>query len=138
MRVARNEKNIWAVELPTKAEANQGSAEAAATQASALQIISPIDGKPSVFGLDNPAYTITIGFANGKKHVLEVGDSTPTKSGYYVRVDNNKMLIADLSGIDALLQLASSPPYLNTPVPTSLPATETPVSPAEATVTPTP
>jgi hypothetical protein len=68
---------------------------------------------------------------------LEVGDSTPTNSGYYVRVDKDKMMIADLSGISSLLQLAAFPPYLNTPTPTSLPSTPTPVPPTE-TSTPVP
>ena len=148
VRIARNEQNAWAIELPLEAEADQGLAEAAATQIFALKVISPIDGKADVFGLDNPAYTITIEFAGGARetHTLEIGDSTPTNSGYYVRVDKDKMMITDLSGIDSLLQLVNFPPYLNTPTPTPLPPTETPVPPTEvrgastpeATVTPTP
>lgn len=137
VKIARNAENAWAVTLPIEAEANQGMAEAAATQVSALSIVSPIDGKPGVFGFDNPAYIITIEFKNGAKHTLEVGDTTPTNSGYYVRVDKDKMMITDLSGIDALLQIGFFPPYLNTPTPTSLPPTATPVPPTE-TSTPVP
>jgi hypothetical protein len=119
-------------------EADQGLAEAAATQVTALPVSSQIeDGKsPDIFGLDDPAYIITIEFGTGKTRTLEVGDTTPTNSGYYVRVDKDKMLITDLSGIDALLQLASFPPYLSTP--TVLPPTEPPVPTAEAAATPTP
>ena len=139
VKVARDAKNVWALELPTKTEANQAAAEAAATQVSALKAISQINGDPEIFGLKNPAFTIAIEFKGGKKHTLEVGDATPTKSGYYVRLDNNKMMIADQSGIESLLTLVISPPYLNTPTPTSLPPTETPVpSPTEAISTPTP
>ena len=145
VRIARNEDNVWVLELPLEAEADQGLAEAAAAQLSALRVISPIDGKADIFGLDHPIYTITIKFADGKQHTLEIGDTTPTNSGYYVRVDKDKMMITDLSGIDSLLNLVNFPPYLNTPTPTPLPATETPVPPTEAvtttpevTVTPTP
>jgi len=145
VRIARTAENIWAIELPFAAEANQGLVDAAASQISALQIVSPIDnGKPDVFGLDNPAYVITIEFDGGKKHTLEIGDATLSNSGYYVRIDRDKMVVTDLSGIDALLQLGYFPPYLNTPTPTSLPPTETPVPTTEAvttpevTVTPTP
>jgi len=148
VRIARNEQNAWAIELPLEAEANQGLAEAAATQISALKVISPIDGKLDVFGLDHPAYIITIKFSGDKQHTLEIGDSTPTNSGYYVRVDKDKMMITDLSGIDSLLQLVNFPPYLNTLTPTPtltstpLPVTETPVpsteSTPEATETPIP
>jgi hypothetical protein len=136
--VALNAENVWALELPIQAEANQGLAEAAATQVSALKSISPINADPEIFGLKNPAFTITIEFKGGAKHTLEVGDSTPTQSGYYVRVDKDKMMIADLSGIESLLQLVSSPPYLNTPTPTALPPTPTPVPATEASGTPTP
>jgi hypothetical protein len=140
VKIARNAENAWAVILPNQAEADQGLAEAAATQLTALPISSQIeDGKsPEIFGLDKPAYIITVEFKDGKKRTLEVGDTTPTNSGYYVRVDKAKMMITDLSGIDALLQLGSFPPYLNTPTPTALPPTETPIPTAEAAVTPTP
>ena len=125
VRIARNAENVWALELPIEAEADQGMSEAAATQISALEILDPIDADPAIFGLDNPAYVITLEFDGGKKHTLEVGDSTPTSKGYYVRVDSDKMMIVDLSGIASLLQLAAFPPYLVTPIP-------------EAAVTPTP
>ena len=125
VKIARNAENVWALELPVEAEADQGLSEAAATQISALEILDPIDADPAIFGLDNPAYVITLEFDGGKKHTLEVGDSTPTSKGYYVRIDSDKMMIVDLSGIDSLLQLAAFPPYLVTPIP-------------EAAVTPTP
>ena len=125
VRLARNAENAWALELPVEAEADQGLSEAAATQISALEILDPIDADPAIFGLDNPNYVITLEFDGGKKHTLEIGDSTPTSKGYYVRVDSDKMMIVDLSGIDSLLQLAAFPPYLVTPIP-------------ETAVTPTP
>lgn len=133
VKVARDAKNAWTLTLPIKTEANQGSAEAAASQVSALQIIStlPTDADPSIFGFDSPAYVITLGFARGNTHTLEIGDSTPTQSGYYTRLDKSKIFIVSMSGIDALTQLAAFPPYLNTPTP--LP-TETP----DSSVTPTP
>ncbi len=136
VKVARDANNVWALELPIKTEADQSSAEAAASQLSALQIISTVDADPSIFGFDAPAYVITIGFADGKTHILEIGDSTPTNSGYYVRLDKKKMMIVGLSGIDALTQLAAFPPYLNTPTPSPLPPTEAPVSPTDGVSTP--
>lgn len=125
VKLLRNSENIWALELPREAEADQGLAEAAATQLSALEILSEVDSDPAIFGLDMPSHVISLEFANGKKHTLEVGDSTPTNSGYYVRLDKDKMMIVDLSGIDSLVQLAVAPPYLPTPT-------------LEVTVTPTP
>lgn len=138
VQLVRNEKNAWEITQPTKAEANQGLAEAAASQIATLQRISDVDGSPDIFGLDKPTYTITVEFADKKPHTLEVGDNTPTNSGYYVRLDNAKIMIIDLSGIDAITNLMT-PPYLNTPTPppSPVPPTETPIPPA-ATATPTP
>ena len=138
VKVARNAENAWAIILPSEAEADQGLVEAAATQVLALPVVIPINGGPDIFGLDNPAYVITIEFKDGKKHTLEVGDITPTNDGYYVRVDKDKMMKTDLNGIESLLQLAAFPPYLNTPTPTALPATPTPVPAATETPTSVP
>jgi len=143
VRLIRNEENAWALELPEKAEANQGLAEAAATQVSSLRIRDEIDLDPADLGLDNPAYVITVKFTGSGEHVLEVGDTTPTNNGYYVRVDKGKTVIVELSGIESLLNLITSPPYLNTPTPSALPPTETPISPTgtstlDPVVTPTP
>jgi hypothetical protein len=110
VKVARNAENAWAIVLPAEAEADQGLVEAAATQITALRVISTINGNPEIFGLDNPAYIITIEFKDGKKRTLEVGDTTPTNNGYYVSVDKDKIVKSDLRGIDSLLQLAAFPP----------------------------
>lgn len=118
VKVARNAENVWAVEMPIEAEADQGLAEVAASQVIALKVLSQVENAdPEIFGLKNPAFVITIGFQNGNKQTLGVGDATPTNSGYYVRLDNGKIMITDLSGISALLQLGYFPPYLNTPTP---------------------
>lgn len=143
VRLVRNKENAWALELPENTAADQGLAEAAATQVSTLRILGDIDLAPEILGLDKPAYVITIKFTGGSEHVLEVGDKTPTNNGYYVRKDKDKTFIVDLNGLDSLLNLVTSPPYLNTPTPSALPPAETPLAPTEANtpesiVTPTP
>lgn len=139
VKVARNAENAWAVEMPIAAEANQGLAEAAASQVSALQVLSQIDNTdPEIFGLKNPAYVIALAFQSGNKHMLEVGDTNPANTGFYVCLDNGKIMLASLDGIGALLQLAYAPPYLNTPTPTALPPTPTAVPAATETPTSVP
>ncbi len=135
VKVARNTENVWVMELPVKAEANQGIAEQAASQVASLSVVSEVDGDPQIFGVNDPSFIITVEFSNGEKHTLDVGDPTPTNSGYYVWLDQGKIMIVGLSGIDALANLAFFPPYLNTPTPSPLPPTETPVAPIQ---TPTP
>jgi hypothetical protein len=135
VKVVRNSENVWVMELPIKTEADPSSAEAAAAQVSSLRVVSEVEGDPEIFGLSNPTHVITVEFSGGEKHTLEVGDATPTNSGYYVRLDKDRIMVVGLSGIDALLILATFPPYLNTPTPTALPPTETPAGPTQ---TPTP
>jgi hypothetical protein len=146
VELQRDDKNAWGLTLPLKAEANQSMAEAAATQLTSISIVNPkIDGNTADFGLDTPSYVITVTFAGGKTHILEIGDSAVTNNGYYARLDKGDIMLVSLSGIDALTQMTFSPPYLNTPTPTALPPTmtpvpvsETPASSTDVTVTPTP
>lgn len=135
VKIERNDKNVWALTLPSKTEADQGLSEAAASQVTALKVDTELEkGKdPSIFGLSDPAYVITITFEGGKTSTLEIGDITPSQNGYYVRLDKGSMFVVGKSGIDALTNLVTAPPYLNTPTAT---ATETPL-PTETPVPPT-
>lgn len=130
--------NVWVLTKPFETEADAGLAEAAASQVFVLQINQEITGNPSDYGFDEPSVVIAIEFENGNKNTLEVGDANPIGTGYFVRLDNEKIFLVSLSGIDSLATLADFPPYLNTPTPTStpLPPTETLVPTIEATPTP--
>jgi hypothetical protein len=141
VRLERNEENAWVLILPFATEADQGLAEAAAVQVNALRIINELESDPASLGLDAPAFLITVEFAGGEKHTIEVGEKTPTNVGYYVRLNGQRTLIVAASGIDSLINLTLFPPYLNTPTPTPtatatpLP-TETPAPPTETESTP--
>lgn len=132
VRVERNPNQPWVLSKPEDAEADQGAAEAAASQIGALGIVTEVEGQkdPSIFGFDEPFYTIDVTFEDGTTSTLEVGDMTPSESGYYVRVDGGKVYVVSPSGIDVLAGLALTPPYLNTPTPIPT-ATSTPL-PTEA------
>ncbi len=138
VRIARNSERIWEVQLPFKGAADQGLAEAAGTQVRSLRVLDEIQGAPEIFGLDKSDYVINIEFTHAAKHTLEVGSKTPTNSGYYTRLDKEKMMIVTLSSLDSLLNLVSNPPYLATPTPSPIPATATPNSISGQTTTPTP
>lgn len=139
VQLERNEENVWVLIQPEETEADQGLAEAAASQVASMIVVNEIEGDPSIFGLDEPVYTIAIGFDDGKSGTLEIGEKTPTNSGYYARLDGKQMMIVSTSGIDSLVNLLSSPPYQSTPTPiptATPPPTETPVPPTEAESTP--
>ena len=119
----------WVITAPTSSVADQALASAAETQVGALRIVTLLEKPPAPneIGFEVPAYTLELGFSNGISHKLEIGNKTPTSSGYYVRYDGGKIYIISQSGIDALLNLLTAPPY---------PATETPAPTTESTSTP--
>jgi hypothetical protein len=136
--------NIWELKLPFGAAADKGQVEAAITQIDSMRSLTNVSQVAlSDLGLEKPAYIVTLSFTGGKTHTLEIGDQTPTASGYYVRLDQGQPMIVESKGIDGLLGLLTFLPYQETPTASPLPSTPTPVTaqgtlvPAES-VTPTP
>ncbi len=129
--MTRNGQGVWVLKAPTDAPADQAAAEAAATQVTSLQVLSGVQLDLNVVGLDKPMYTMSFKFTDGSSHTLQIGAITPIQDGYYTSLDGGPVKIVDKSGLDALIQLLSQPPYAQTPVP---PITLTPILP---TVTPT-
>ena len=117
VEVARGADNAWALTQPVEAKADQGSAEAAASQITTMPILDTVpDVDPGIIGLEDPEFLLTVEFTNGGERTVDVGVITPTESGYYVR-DADKIVIVSRSAIDALLGLLTNPPYLETPTP---------------------
>lgn len=126
----------WAATTPNYAETVPGAVEAAASQVTALPIEKSLENlDPADVGLNSPAFTITVGFTNGKFIVVLVGEKTPTEYSYYVRKDDGPVLVVSSYGLDALLALLTSPPLVETPTPTTAPPTETPTATPEPTAT---
>ncbi len=131
VEVARNEAGVWVLKAPTAAAANQGAAEAAATQVTSLRVLSNVQLGFDVVGLTEPSYTMSITFSDGKTHTLTVGSVTPIQDGYYTSLDGGPVRIVDKQGLDALIPLLTEPPYAATLTPPVPPT----VSPAPATTT---
>lgn len=114
--IERNEAGEWVLKEPMEAEANQGSAEAAASQLTALRILSRPEVAPEEAGLVEASYIMTVKLTGGTEEIVRIGDITPTDSGYYTKINgSDEILIVGKTGLDALLTLVSSPPYLGTP-----------------------
>ena len=130
-QMQRDLSKSWVITAPTSGAADQGLAGAAETQVGSLSIVNTLNTPPDLnaVGLTIPAYTIDLVFVNGTSHKIEVGNLTPTSSGYYIRFDGKKIYVIEQSGIDSLLNLLKTPPF---------PATATPVPTSESTSTPTP
>ena len=130
VEVARDKDNAWALMQPIEAQADQASAEAAASQITTMQILDTIpEVDPEIVGLIDPEYTVSIKFTSGVERKVDIGVITPTESGYYVRDANGDLVILSRSSVDALLGLLSNPPYSETP---------TPEAATPSNVTPTP
>ncbi|MDQ2690680.1 MAG: DUF4340 domain-containing protein, partial [Chloroflexota bacterium] len=94
VELARNAENAWALIEPTQAAANQGAAEAIASQATTMRILDTVPGvDPEVIGLDNPEFELSVGFTDGSEETVEIGIVTPTESGYYVRDAGGEIVI---------------------------------------------
>jgi len=146
VEVARNADNVWALILPIEASADQGMAEAAASQVTTMRVQDRIPNVDlEVVGLKSPEYILTIKFTSGVERKAEVGVITPSEGGYYVRNEAGEILIVSRDSLDALLGMLTNPPYLETPTPSPT-VTETPlpsptpeaVTPATETATPQP
>jgi hypothetical protein len=118
VEVARGEDNAWTVTQPIEAKAEQGAAEAAATQVTTMRIIDTVpDVDLQIVGLEEPEYVLTVEFTGGGERTVDIGVITPTESGYYLRDAEGKVVIVSRSAIDSLLGLLTNPPYLETLTP---------------------
>jgi hypothetical protein len=134
-QMQRSENNAWIVILPNPGGTDQGLAGAAEAQVGALRIITLLETPPSLsdIGLIDPMYIIEFGFDGNVTHTLTVGDLTPTNSGYYAQFDDKNVYVISQAGIDSLINLLTSPPYLATSTPTMEPV----LSPTPDMTTPT-
>lgn len=116
----------WVGIKPVEAEADQASVGEAISQLTAITVLAHLDLRPEDTGLLSPANTIVVGFSDGTSMKVQIGDATPTKTGYYARKEDGSILVVDKYGVDALLNLLISPPFEDTPTPSPAPPTQTP------------
>ena len=133
-QMQRDLSKAWVITAPTSGAADQGLAGAAETQIGALSIVTTLNPPPDLtsVGLAVPLYTMELGFVSGKSDKIEIGNLTPTSSGYYVRFDGENIYVIEKSGIDSVLNLLTSPPFPATATP------ETTSTPLPEVATPTP
>ena len=129
--IKRADSGSWVLAEPFEAEADQGSAEATASKVTSLRVLSRLDVPSDAVGLLPANYTLKLSFTSGVEKDVRIGDLTPTSTGYYASMDGETdTLILDKAGVEALLALIQSPPYLHTPTPS---ATASPTPQAEST-----
>ncbi len=146
IELTRDSTNAWALTLPVAAKADQGSAEAAATQVTTMRILNKVPNlDPNVAGLKTPEYVLTVKFNDKVERTVNIGVVTPSESGYFVQdAAGGDVQIVSTSSVDALLSLLTTPPYLETLTPsptaaeTSLPTATLEAGIHNETATPKP
>ena len=105
--VQRDGSGKWSISAPQPLAADQSAAGAVATAASTLSSDRVVDenaNNPSSYGLDPALLGITLTMADGKTHVLRIGEDTPTAGGSYAMLDGDKRLFtiasASKTGLD--------------------------------------
>ena len=123
----------WKLTWPLAENTDVGAVQNAVTQLLSSRILTTLDTLPGMdtIGLASPVYRILIGLDDGSQITINVGNSTPTGSGYYVVVSGRPLYVVNKSGLDSVLNLIDSPPIEPTPTPETTPTIEsesTPVS----------
>lgn len=117
----------WAfVEPVTPAEETESDdISSAVSQTANLRVISNIENPPSLeaMGLDDPAFTIVLTVEN-EEIFIYVGDETQIENGYYVKLDDESVVVVAKFALDSVLDLLREPPLVPTPTPDL--TTETP------------
>jgi hypothetical protein len=110
--VARDVTGQWTLVDPQAEYTDVASVESAVTQLASLRVTSSLPNSNNLaeYGLDQPAYTITVNVNDGGQLLAQVGSTTATSSGYYILVPGGVPQIVAKYGLDAVLKLLSNPP----------------------------
>jgi hypothetical protein len=128
----------WVLIDPTATVTDTASADSLASQIASLTARCLIENPPaaSATGLEPPTYTLRLQLEDGSRRVAEVGRETPTQSGYYVRLDNNRLAVVSSYSIEGITGVLDNPPIYLTPTvgltplsPELLPTSGTPATP---------
>jgi hypothetical protein len=93
--VKRDGSGKWSITAPQPMAADQSAVGAITTAAATLSSDRVVDENASnlsSYGLEPPRIGITLTMADGKTHVLRIGEDTPTDGGAYAMLDGDKRL----------------------------------------------
>jgi hypothetical protein len=145
VEVTRDASAAWVLTQPIAAKADQGSAEAAATQVETMRVLNKVPNlDPKIAGLQTPEYVLTVKFKSKVERTVNIGVVTPSENGYFVQdASGGDVQVVSKSAVDALLGMLTTPPYLETLTPSPTPTgtilpTATPAMTANETATPQP
>lgn len=92
----RKANDAWTLTAPVTAAADETGAGAIATGLASIDIERVLEENATnlaPFGLDAPRFVIAFRTSAGATHRLQLGNSTPTKSGLYARADDSPRVV---------------------------------------------
>lgn len=138
-RASRDSSGVWTLLQPSiEGQLNGDTVESNLSQILDLRPLASLDSATGMeaVGLISPQYVIRLTLVDGGTVILDIGDETPTSSGFYVRLDNTEVLVAQKFAVQSVFGMVDNIPLQPTPTPI---ATDTPVEEiVDATQTPTP
>lgn len=123
----RDESANWTLIQPERSSPLESNVvEANVSQLVNMNMGSPLEMPPPMeaVGLVVPEYVIELTLVDGQVHRLEIGNETPSGSGYYTKVDNNEMIVAGKIAMQAIFGLVEDIPLVPTPTPEVTPTPE--------------
>jgi hypothetical protein len=99
----RRSGDNWTVASPVEAPADSATVESILSSLSTLTIDRVVDDAPAAldqYGLDTPRVDVSFATADGT-HRLLLGNTTPTSSGVYARIDDNPRLVLIASYLES-------------------------------------
>ncbi len=112
--------DAWTLTAPSQGPADSPRVDSAVQQLAGTKASRKIEAKDvdkAAFGLDKPAYIITLGTTAGDK-TLTVGGQTPDKSSDYVqKADDPAAYLLSTFTVSAATDMLSRPPLPPTPAP---------------------
>ena len=125
IELQKDGSGIWLLSQPlTLPEGtDQTSITSAVSQLGTIRILNELTNPPGldVLELDTPAATLTFTLTSGDTTVIQVGGSSPSGNGYYVRVNGSSPKLVDKFVLDRLISFVTTPPLSLPPPLASLP-----------------
>lgn len=137
--VKRDAQGAWALTEPQAQNTDSVKVDSVVTSLASLEVLNTLESGLAldVIGLTKPTYTLQIGLANGSQHVIEIGEATPTGTGYYARMDGGAPVVVSKFAVDSAAELLTTPPIIATETPTAGAGTPA-VTESPASATPSP
>jgi hypothetical protein len=126
----RDAQSAWTLTEPPAEKTDAEKVDSTMASLASLEVLNTLETGLAldVVGLANPSYTLQIGLADGSQHEIEVGEATPTGTGYYARLDGGAPVVVSKFAIDSAAELLTTPPIIPTETPTVEAGTRTPAS----------